>query len=239
MASNEQLTKQLALDLGVDITNRRPYAKEVFKYFDMDLLPHSSEATLLGEIFEWSGRNWRTTENNVIGYITPDPSALLAQLKAVTKASANVPDFEFTKSDLIDMGVTVPIYGISLKGKIADTTDLSIKMTGITKSRLTNVEQPGIEIKFLLSQFAANSSQKYRQAIKSNYLANALFYAQKVEIVIKKTADVDAGVSFDPGIGTVAVNADTDTEKNYTVTYGPSENAPFAASFVKGKDYLI
>lgn len=69
MENNKELTELLALDLGIKIVDRRPYAKEVFKWQDMDLLPHSSTDTLLCEIFEWNGRNWRTTGNNLIGYL--------------------------------------------------------------------------------------------------------------------------------------------------------------------------
>ena len=47
MENNQQLTDLLALDLGINLINRRPYAKEVFKWQDIDLLPHSSADTLL------------------------------------------------------------------------------------------------------------------------------------------------------------------------------------------------
>ena len=56
-------------DLGIDIKNRRPSAKETFKWLDIDLLPHSSADTLLCEIYEWNTRNWRTTGENLIGEI--------------------------------------------------------------------------------------------------------------------------------------------------------------------------
>jgi len=41
MATNQQLTELLELDLGISIVNRRPHAKEIFKWLDIDLLPHS------------------------------------------------------------------------------------------------------------------------------------------------------------------------------------------------------
>lgn len=52
MENNQQLTELLALDLGINLINRRPYAKEVFKWQDIDLLPHSSADTLLCEIYK-------------------------------------------------------------------------------------------------------------------------------------------------------------------------------------------
>jgi hypothetical protein len=86
MENNQQLTELLALDLGVNLINRRPYAKEVFKWQDIDLLPHSSADTLLCEIYEWNGRNWRTTNNNLIGFLFSDE-----QLKNVKEQLLNVP----------------------------------------------------------------------------------------------------------------------------------------------------
>ena len=103
MATNNELTSKLALDLGIDIKNRRPSARETFKWLDIDLLPHSSADTLLCEIYEWNSRNWRTTGENLIGEIFTEIELpeLKKLLMAVPKELANVPDFEFTKEDLI------------------------------------------------------------------------------------------------------------------------------------------
>lgn len=49
----------------------------------------------------------------------------------------------------------------------------------------------------LLSDFSQNDPKKYRREIKSNYIANNLFYAKSVEITLTKEAGVDIGVTFD------------------------------------------
>lgn len=239
MATNQELTDKLALDLGLDIVNRRPTAKEVFKWLDMDLLPHSSADTLLCEIYEWDTRNWRTTGENLIGEIFTESElpALKLALANVPKVFANVPDFEFTKEDLIDIGLNLPsLFGIGFKGDISNAKELSVKINGITKARITNIDSPGIEIMRRLSEFSQNHSRAYRRKIKRNYLAKALFYADSVEISLKKEAGVDFEVGFSVENVEVKPQVDTDTKKVISLSY-TAGMAPFAASLVMGKDF--
>jgi hypothetical protein len=239
MSNNTELTELLSLELGTSFVNRRPYAKEVFKWQDIDLLPHSSTDTLLCEIYEWDGRNWRTTNNNLIGYIFPADKlpSLTSDLKSIPKAPALLPDFEFTKDQIIDLGLNIPsLFNIGFTGKVSDAKHLSVVVKGVTKSRITNIDATGISIMKALSEFAQNNPKDYRQNIKRNYLAKALFYADTVEISMEKGAGVDIGVSFDLEGVEVKVKADTETKKEFVLKY-TSAMAPFAANFVKGKDF--
>lgn len=241
MATNQQLTDLMALDLGVNIINRRPYAKEVFKWQDMDLLPHSSTDTLLCEIYEWNGRNWRTTNNNLIGYIFPGDqlSTIKDQLINVPKVPALIPDFEFNKDNMIEFGLSLPsLFNIGLNGDIKNAKDFSVKVNGVTKSRITNIDSPGIEILRNYSEFTQNESKSYRKNIKFNYLSASLFYAESVEIYLEKESGVHLDVSFQTQNVEVEARVDTDTKKNFVLKYIGNQ-VPFAAKFTKGKDFNI
>jgi hypothetical protein len=241
MENNQQLTELLALDLGLNIINRRPYAKEVFKWQDMDLLPHSSLDTMLCEIYEWNGRNWRTTNNNLIGYLFSGDqlNTVKNQLANVQKFPALIPDFEFTKDSMIEFGLSLPsLFNIGVSGDIKNAKDFSIKVNGVTKSRITNIDSPGIEILRSYSEFTQDQSKSYRKNIKFNYLSASLFYAESVEINLEKESGVDLAVSFQTQGVEVEAKVDTDTKKHFVLKYSGNQ-APFAAKFTKGKDFNI
>ncbi|KFF15614.1 hypothetical protein [Chryseobacterium sp. JM1] len=241
MENNQELTDLLALDLGVNIVNRRPYAKEVFKWQDMDLLPHSSSDTLLCEIFEWNGRNWRTTENNLIGFLFSGDvlSKVKEQLVNTPKHPALIPDFEFTKDSMVEYGLSLPsLFNIGINGNIKNATNFSVRVNGVTKSRVTNIDSPGIEILKSYSQFTQDKSKTYRKNIKFNYLSTSLFYAESVEIFLEKESGVGLDVSFQTTNVEVDAKIDTDTKKHFVLKYSGNQ-APFAAKFTKGKDFNI
>ncbi|MCE3076537.1 hypothetical protein [Chryseobacterium gwangjuense] len=241
MENNQQLTELLALDLGINIVNRRPYAKEVFKWQDMDLLPHSSTDTLLCEIFEWNGRNWRTTSNNLIGFLFSDANlnTVKEQLINVPKHPALIPDFEFTKDSMIEYGLSLPsLFNIGVNGNIKSAKDFSVRVNGVTKSRITNIDSPGIEILRSYSEFTQNKTKTYRKNIKFNYLSTSLFYAESVEIYLEKESGVDLDVSFQTQDVEVNAKINTDTKKHFVLKYSGNQ-APFAAKFTKGKDFNI
>lgn len=241
MENNQQLTELLALDLGINIVNRRPYAKEVFKWQDMDLLPHSSIDTLLCEIFEWNGRNWRTTGNNLIGFLFSDANlnTVKNQLINVPKHPALIPDFEFTKDSMIEYGLSLPsLFNIGVNGNIKSAKDFSVRVNGVTKSRITNIDSPGIEILRSYSEFTQNKTKTYRKNIKFNYLSTSLFYAESVEIYLEKESGVGLDVSFQTQDVEVDAKINTDTKKHFVLKYSGNQ-APFAAKFTKGKDFNI
>lgn len=241
MESNQELTDLLALDLGLNIVNRRPYAKEVFKWQDMDLLPHSSTDTLLCEIFEWNGRNWRTTGNNLIGFLFSDEKLekVKNQLINTPKNPALIPDFEFTKESMIEYGLSLPsLFNIGINGNIKSAKDFSVRVNGVTKSRITNIDSPGIEILKSYSEFTQDQSKTYRKNIKFNYLSTSLFYAESVEIYLEKESGVGLDVSFQTQNVEVEAKLDTDTKKHFVLKYSGNQ-APFAAKFTKGKDFEI
>ncbi|SHK62629.1 hypothetical protein [Chryseobacterium polytrichastri] len=241
MESNQQLTDLLALDLGITLINRRPYAKEVFKWQDMELLPHSSVDTLLCEIFEWNGRNWRTTENNLIGFLFSgeDLAKVKDQLINIPKQPALIPDFEFTKDSMIEYGLSLPsLFNIGINGNIKNAKDFSVKVNGVTKSRITNIDSPGIEILKSYSEFTQDQSKTYRKNIKFNYLSTSLFYAESVEIYLEKESTVGLDLNFQTQNVEVEAKLDTDTKKHFVLKYSGNQ-APFAAKFTKGKDFDI
>jgi hypothetical protein len=241
MENNQQLTELLALDLGINIIDRRPYAKEVFKWQDMDLLPHSSTDTLLCEVFEWNGRNWRTTGNNLIGFLFSDTNldTVKNQLINAPKHPALIPDFEFTKDSMIEYGLSLPsLFNIGVNGNIKSAKNFSVRVNGVTKSRITNIDAPGIEILRNYSEFTQNKSKTYRKNIKFNYLSTSLFYAESVEIYLEKESGVGLDVSFQTQNVEVDAKIDTDTKKHFVLKYSGNQ-APFAAKFTKGKDFNI
>lgn len=241
MENNQQLTDLLALDLGINIVNRRPYAKEVFKWQDIDLLPHSSTDTLLCEIYEWNGRNWRTTNNNLIGYLFSGENLEKAknQLINIPKHSALIPDFEFTKESMIEYGLSLPsLFNININGNVNNAKSFSVRVNGVTKSRITNIDSPGIEILRSYSSFIQSKSKTYRKNVKFNYLSTSLFYAESVEIFLEKESGVGLDVSFQTQEVEVIAKIDTDTKKHFVLKYSGNQ-APFAAKFTKGKDFDI
>lgn len=241
MENNQQLTDLLALDLGINLINRRPYAKEVFKWQDMELLPHSSVDTLLCEIFEWNGRNWRTTENNLIGFLFSGENLAKVkdQLINIPKHPALIPDFEFTKDSMIEYGLSLPsLFNIGINGNIKNAKDFSVKVNGVTKSRITNIDSPGIEILKSYSELTQDQSKTYRKNIKFNYLSTSLFYAESVEIYLEKESTVGLDINFQTQNVEVEAKLDTDTKKHFVLKYSGNQ-APFAAKFTKGKDFDI
>jgi hypothetical protein len=241
MENNQQLTELLALDLGVSIINRRPYAKEVFKWQDMDLLPHSSTDTILCEIYEWNGRNWRTTNNNLIGYLFTGEQLNIVKDKLINvqKFPAMVPDFEFTKDSMIEFGLSLPsLFNIGINGNINGVNNFSVRVNDVTKSRITNIDSPGIEILRKYSEFTQDQSKSYRKNIKFNYLSASLFYADSVEIYLEKESEVNLNVSFQTQDVEVETKVDTETKKHFVLKYKGNQ-APFAAKFTKGKDFNI
>jgi hypothetical protein len=241
MENNQDLTDLLALDLGINIIDRRPYAKEVFKWQDMDLLPHSSADTLLCEIFEWNGRNWRTTENNLIGFLFSGDvlNTVKEQLINTPKHPALIPDFEFTKDSMIEYGLSLPsLFNIGVNGNIKNVKSFSVRVNGVTKSRVTNIDSPGIEILKNYSLFTQDKSKTYRKNVKFNYLSTSLFYAESVEIFLEKESGVGLDVSFQTQNVEVDAKIDTDTKKHFVLKYSGNQ-APFAAKFTKGKDFNI
>lgn len=241
MENNQELTDLLALDLGINIVGRRPYAKEVFKWQDMDLLPHSSTDTLLCEIFEWNGRNWRTTGNNLIGYLFSDTAlnTVKEQLINTPKHPALIPDFEFTKDSMIEYGLSLPsLFNIGINGNIKNIKSFSVRVNNVTKSRITNIDSPGIEILKNYSLFTQAKSKTYRKNIKFNYLSTSLFYAESVEIYLEKESAVGVDLSFQTQNVEVDTKIDTDTKKHFILKYSGNQ-APFAAKFTKGKDFNI
>jgi len=239
MENNQQLTDLLALDLGINLINRRPYAKEVFKWQDIDLLPHSSTDTLLCEIYEWNGRNWRTTNNNLIGFLFSDEQlkTVKNQLLSVQKNAAMIPDFEFTKENMIEYGLSLPsLFNIGINGNINSAKSFSVRVNGVTKSRITNIDAPGIEILRKYSEFTDSESKTYRKNIKFNYLSTSLFYAESVEIFLEKEAGIGLDVSFQKQNVEVEAKVDTDSKKHFVLKYSGNQT-PFAAKFTKGKDF--
>lgn len=239
MQNNQLLTEHLALELGTTIINRLPYAKEVFKWQDIDLLPHSSVDTLLCEIYEWNGRNWRTTNNNLIGFLFSDSQlkTVKDQLLNVSKNAAMIPDFEFTKESMTEYGLSLPsLFNIGINGNIESAKNFSVRVNGVTKSRITNIDSPGIEILKKYSQFTDSESKTYRKNIKFNYLTTSLFYAESVEIFLEKDSGVKLDVSFQTENVKIDAKADTDTKKHFVLKYSGNQ-APFAAKFKKGKDF--
>lgn len=240
METNEQLTELLALDLGIEIKNRNPYAKEVFKVMDLDLLPHSSSDTILCEIFEWNGRNWRTTNNNLIGLIFQNEEIAIIrdEILAIPKSKALVPDFEFTKEHIIELGSVLPsLFGIKFTGNISGAKNVSIKVNNITKARLTNITPPGFRILKALSEFIQKNPPLYRNHIKSNYLTKALFYADSVQINIEKENNIELEVDFQTP-SDISVDVISETKKKISLKYADN-SCPFAATFVKGKDFNL
>lgn len=231
----------IASELGIDLVNRRPHAKEIFKYYDIDLLPHSSTDTILCEIFDWNGRNWRSTGKNLIGYIfgKDEISNIKKQLENTPKHETQIPDFEFTKEHVSELGFNIPsLFNIGFSGSLKKTKSFSLKVNKITRSRITNIDSLGIEIYEAFSKFTETKSKTYRKSIKYNYLSTFLFYAESVEIELEKDSGVDLGINFDVENVSVEVKLDTETKKKYKLTYKKSQ-APFAAKFVKGKDFLV
>lgn len=241
MESNQQLTELLSLDLGIDIINRRPYAREVFKWQDMELLPHSSADTMLCEIYEWNGRNWRTTNNNLIGYLFAGESlqTIKNRLISVQKFPALIPDFEFTKESMVEYGLSLPsLFNIGINGNISNAKTFSVRVNGVTRSRITNIDSPGIEILKNYSEFTQDQSRSYRKNIKFNYLSTSLFFAESVEIYLEKDSATGLDISFQTRDVEVEARADTDTTKHFILKYSGNQ-APFAAKFTKGKDFNI
>ncbi|WP_419870143.1 hypothetical protein [Chryseobacterium sp. CT-SW4] len=241
METNKELTELMGLDLGINLVNRRPYAKEVFKWQDIDLLPHSSTDTLLCEIFEWNGRNWRTTGNNLIGFLFSGENLdrVKNQLINIPKNPALIPDFEFTKENMIEYGLSLPsLFNIGVNGNIKNAKNFSVKVNGVTKSRITNIDAPGIEILRNYSLFTESKSKTYRKNVKFNYLSTSLFYADSVDVYLEKDPGINLNVSFQTDDVQVDTKVDTDTQKHFVLKYSGNQ-APFAAKFTKGKDFNI
>ena len=237
--TNDELTNQLALEMALDLHNRRPTAKEVFKHLDIELLPHATVDTTLCEIYDWFKRNWRTTNDTFIPWLYPDPTdtkKMMEKLANVERVTAEVPNFEFDKENLLELGVKIPqLFGIKVVGDVKNAKKFSIKISEITKSRLSNSVSPGMEIARRLSEFKMSNPRDYRKNIKFDYIAEALFYAEKVEVELEKEAGVSLDIGFEMEGIEVETEMNTETKKKMKLTYS-NKIVPFGASLVKGKN---
>lgn len=237
--TNKQLVEQMGLELGLNFEGRMPYAREVFKYLNMDLLPRAAEHTLLGELFDWDARQFRSRNKNIVGYLYKenDLAAMVNRLRAVPESPAAVPLFEFNKEHIIELAGDIPsLFKLSFSGKLKTAKELTIKVTDLTAKRLTNYEEPGISILGALSQYALRNTRGYRRYIKRDYLAEELLYAASVEVTLERGTDLGVDFSFDPGVE-VEVKADSATKKKYKLTYSGNK-APFAAKMRRGADFF-
>lgn len=161
------------------------------------------------------------------------------QLISTPRNPAIIPDFEFNKDSMIEYGLSLPsLFNIGINGNIKNAKDFSVKVKGVTKSRITNIDSPGIEILKNYSAFTQNKTKTYRKNIKFNYLSTSLFYAESVEIFLEKESGVNLDVSFQTKDVEVDAKVDTDTQKHFVLKYSGNQ-APFAAKFTKGKDFNI
>ena len=128
------------------------------------------------------------------------------------------------------------LFNIGVNGNIESAKNLSVRVNGITKSRITNIDSPGIEILRKYSQFTDSESKTYRKNIKFNYLTTSLFYAETVEIFLDKDSRVKLDVSFQTQNVEIDAKVNTDTKKHFVLKYSGNQ-APFAAKFTKGKDF--
>jgi hypothetical protein len=148
-----------------------------------------------------------------------------------------IPDFEFTKESMVEYGLALPsLFNIGINGNINSAKSFSVRVNGVTKSRITNIDSPGIEILRKYSEFTDSESKTYRKNIKFNYLSTSLFYAESVEIFLEKESGVGLDVSFQTQDVEVEAKVDTDTKKHFVLKYSGNQ-APFAAKFTKGKDF--
>ena len=174
-----------------------------------------------------------------MGYITSGTKIqeLTEKLKNIPKVNAMIPDFEFSKQEIIDAEAKLPfLFNLSFTGKIKNAKELSVKFNGIKRTRLSNIDELGVEIASLLSLYAQNKTRLYRKYIKNDYVAEALFYAESFEIELEKETGVNIGVEFDVNTVEVEAKIDTETQKKYIVKYKNNQLAPFGAIFTKGKD---
>jgi len=239
MDTDKQLTESVFMELGISSPGRLPYAKEIFKVYDIDLLPHASEDTSLCEIFENSGRAFRSTGDNLVGIIAPEDrvTTLYSALQQVVPVQASVPNFQFSKEEIIDFGFKLPfLFNINFTGNVNNAKSLSVKVNSLKKSRISNATQPGIEIRNLLQRFEDENPREYRNRIKHDWIAEALFFAESVDIEFEKDAGVALDVSFEVNNVEVTANVNTATQKKYTLKYTGGHNIPFGATFKKGKE---
>ncbi|MCW3170705.1 hypothetical protein OMO38_19415 [Chryseobacterium sp. 09-1422] len=128
------------------------------------------------------------------------------------------------------------LFNIGINGNINSAKSFSVRVNGVTKSRITNIDSPGIEILRKYSEFTDSESKTYRKNIKFNYLSTSLFYAESVEIFLEKESGVGLDVSFQTQNVEVETKVDTDTKKHFVLKYSGNQS-PFAAKFTKGKDF--
>lgn len=234
-------TAQLGLDLGTLISGRMPHADEVFKAFDVELLPHTSSDTLLGELFSRSGRAYRSNSKNLIGYLYEhDLDAMdrvRERIRQQPRLDALMPNFEFTKEHILELNGSIPsLFNLSFNGRIESAKKLTVTVSNVKKSRLTNYEEPGRSIRNLLSAYAQEQAKSYRANIKKDYLAEALFYADSIVVELEKSAGQNLDVSFDLD-ATVEVTLENATSKRFKLSYAGA-GCPFGAIMRKGKDFM-
>lgn len=235
MISNETLKQAMALDLGIDLSNRDALASEVLKYQDIHLLPHSSTDTMLGEIFENNGSTGHTKNQNLIGYLFTGHQLqdMVKKLKEITKADAQIPTFVFSKDHIASLGFKIPaLFNIGFHGNMNSAKDFSVKVSGVTKQRIDNYQSPGTEIYAAFSSFTLNKTKTYRQKIRFNYISVALFYAEKVEISLDKGSAAAVDFDFDAEAAKVEVIADSDSKKSVPTDLF-RKPVPFCCKFSK------
>jgi hypothetical protein len=218
---------------GLRFAGRKPYAREVFQWQDIDLLPHSSADTLAGELFERKEKNWRTLNRNIAGNLFAGPALeeVVQQLRSIPREEAMIPDFEFDRGDLVGLGFRIPsLFNIGFTGRVEAAGRVLVRVQGVTKARLSNIAEPGIRLFNALKALSEDHPRDFRRRFRDRHISTALFYAAAVEVEIEKESGIDAGVTFPAQGVAVEVMADSDVRRAYRLSY-LGRTAPFAATF--------
>jgi hypothetical protein len=235
MPTNIDYLELMEARTGLHFDGRRPYAREVFQWQDIDLLPHSSADTLAGEMFERKEKNWRTLNRNLAGKLFSGPALeeVVQQLRTIPREEAMIPDFEFDRADLVGLGFRIPsLFNLGFTGRVEAAGRMLVRVKGVTKARLTNITGPGIQIFGALRAFSEENPREFRRTLRNRHISTALFYASAVEVEMEKESDIDAGVSFPAQGVEVEVIADSDVRRAYRLSY-LGRTAPFAATFAR------
>ncbi len=215
--------------------------KDFENEFGVELLPHSFKELSVGQLVKWEGIFHKRID---FTYYTIADKLKISE-KKVIEINKNLNNIKFQDANFPDMVIDrdfekegsfkIPGLDFSLSDKIDISNLISFSFKNIKTKVLTG------KIRRELSKYLDELKEKdfsfYKDNIRNNYVIEALFYAEDVEINVKKDTNIDFDVEVDlkkiikPKIEN---NLKNKTKNTYTIK---GANCAFAAELVKGRNF--
>jgi hypothetical protein len=212
--------------------------KEFERQYGVDLLPVSAADIRLGDIWDWEGlfhpKLKRLMTN--VALLGQSNTDLYGRLGAAQNVDSSIPDVELKDNMTLNGDLKIPSLNVDLSDDLSANAVSSFKFQGVISKSTNGILQNDI-IQFLTGIKSSNYSL-FADNVKHNQVAVWLFYASSVSLTVDNTvsnkAAIEAKLRSIPGIN---LNVDTSNAGSVVYSINGSSDCPFAAQFMKGREF--